>query len=159
MNLNPYQSPDEHEPPAPVYPWVPEREPWYRRYPLSSFLGLAVAVAVTVALWSAVLVLDQFRGSHELVLSILASVIYVAISPALFAIMWVFRTGGVTSTLIAFVMWCHLGMLLGTFLVIGSGGYEGFEQMIPLAQGVPCISLPIAILHGTIAGSRRGRAF
>ena len=133
---------------------MPRSEPWYRRYPLSSFLGLAVAVAArSLCGWR-----FSFWTSSEvptkLVPTIVANVIYVAISPALFAIMWVFRTGGVTSTLIAFVMWCHLGMLSGTFLVIGSGGDEGFEQIIPLAQGVPCISLPIAILHGTIAGSR-----
>ena len=179
MNSNPNQSPTEHEPSqrdtrqlhAEQQPSgldsirLVDREPWYLRYPLSSFLALNLAATVTVVLWIALIVLADSSSGGELLPAILGWLTYVVIGVALFAIMWFFQTGAVSSIMIAFVMWCHLlfvgyGLLGGLMtLIVGAPAGPGYDFPDSTVFAIPWIALPIAILHGVVVGVFRKRPF
>ncbi len=179
MNSNPYQSPSEHEHSqsdtrqlhAEQQPSEPDsirsvyREPWYLNYPLSSFLALIIATTVTVVLWIFLIVLADSSSGGELVPAILGWFTHVVIGVALFAIMWFFQTGAVSSIMIAFVMWCHLlfvgyGLLGGLLvLIVGAPAGPGYDFPDSTIFAIPWIALPIAILHGVVVGVLRKRPF
>jgi hypothetical protein len=110
--------------------------PGYLRYPSSSFLALVIAVAVTCASWLAATVLTWFAITIGAV--------------ALFGVMVFFRTGVLTSMLIAFVAWSHVGVV--AFAILSGGVYEGPEQY-PIVLFVWCAVWPLGLLHGLLFGA------
>jgi len=127
------------------------QDPWCLRYPVSSFLALILAAAVTVTLWMGLATLASWSSAG---VGILAWLVYVIIVVALFSIMCLFRTGMLTSMMIAFVAWSHIGAI--GFGVLSGGVYEGPEQY-PIVLFVWCTVWPLALLHGALFGSRVGR--
>jgi hypothetical protein len=160
MTDNPYQSPIEITPAPPARPRLAPPEPWYLLYPASSFLALVVAAAVTLFLWVALFVLGVASSRGDAAAGILVWLDHVAIVASLATITWFFRTGAVSSMMIAFVMWCHLGMIgIATVGTLVGGEYEGAEQGAFLLLGVATVALPAALLQGALVGLRRRRAF
>lgn len=158
MNLSPDQPPAEPQPLPSDYLRCLYSEPWYLRYPLSSWLALILAATVTVAPWTAVIVLEKYAIAGDLVLNILTFLAYVVIVVTLFAIMWFFETGVLTSIMIGFVAWCHLVSIgLGLLVGIAGGEYDSPNFVLPLV--FPCIALPVAVIYGAWLGSRRERGF
>jgi hypothetical protein len=130
---------------------------WYLRYPFSSFLALVLAAAVTIASWVALIMMAAFGIPGELLPAILAWSIFVIIAVAQFSIMWYFRTGILTSIMMACVAWSHLAFI-GLAISWGLTGrvYEGPEQY-PIFLRIVCIAFFVAVCHGAIVGSRIGR--
>ena len=136
---------------------------WCIPYPFSSFLALALSAGVAVALWMPLILLAESTTPGGLLTSILACSIHVLIVAAQFSIMWYFRTGILTSMMIAFVTWCHV-LLVGFVVLAGLLDFVGGAPAEPAYDfpsfsilGIPCIAFPVAILHGTLAGLRHGR--
>ncbi|HBO43868.1 MAG TPA: hypothetical protein DD670_08050 [Planctomycetaceae bacterium] len=126
-------------------------ERWYLRYPRSSFLALTLAALVTVGLWIPLAVLpDAF-----------ACLVCIILVATLFFIIWLFRTGTLTSIMIAFVAWYHLGMIaLALFCyATGTAYVYDFPRGSLDVCGISFIAAIIATVHGVIAGLRQGRSF
>lgn len=163
MNLNSCQPPASSSLPAKQpssldYFRSSYREPWYFRYPLSSWLALILAAAVTVTLWTALIVLEKYAIAGGLVIDILAWLVSVVTVVTLFTIMWFFETGVLTSIMIGFVAWCHLGAIsLAVLWSITGGEYD--SPNFVLLPGLLCISFPVAVLFGAWVGSRHERPF
>jgi hypothetical protein len=135
---------------------APSSRPWYLSYPIASFITLISAGTVTVAIWTVLVALAKRGTAGDLGTDILAWLAYVVIVAALFTIMWYFQPGIFTSIIIAFVAWCHLGVIgLAIVMVIIGGEYDGPNLLV---VAIPCIVLPVAVIHGVEAGSRRGEA-
>jgi hypothetical protein len=109
-----------------------------------------LATATTVAFWK---ILTGLAHAGDIVVGVAV----ICHSAALLAILWFFRTGCVTSILIAFVLWCHLGFMAAALACSLSG--EGYDFPNMLFAGVPCVALPVSVLHGVILGCRRERGF
>ena len=116
----------------------------YLRYPSSSLLALLLAATVTASFWLVNAALSDL-GSP----GVLVWLAWAVAAGVLFGIMYFFRTGILTSTVIAFVAWSHLGAF--GFAVLSGGVYEGPEQY-PLVLFVWCTVWPMALLHGLLAG-------
>ena len=139
---------------------VPHSRPWYLLYPLSSFLALILAGAVTVAMWTLLASLAKAGMPSEPGTNILAWLTYVVIVVALFTIMWYFQTGILTSIMIAFVAWCHIGVIGWAFLWCPTDSvYKGPVETILPFLGILCIAVLVAIIHGAIVGARRRKAW
>ena len=78
----------------------------------------------------------------------------------LFSIMWFFQTGVLTSIMIAFVAWCHLGVIaLAVLFGLAGMAYKGpVETFSPLFR-ILCITSLVAVIHGAIVGARHGRVW
>lgn len=127
-------------------------------YPLSSFLALFFSAAVTVILWIPWILLRNAMPPGDLLTDFIGLLIYGAIAVALCAIIRFFRTGALSTMLIAYVMWFHLNFValvnfawLTRSLYTASGHFD-------LAL-IPIIAIPLAILHGIVVGVRRRRWF
>ena len=142
------------------YPRLPHSKPWYLHYPLSSFIALILAGAVTMALWAVLVFLAEPGMPGQLVPTIVAWLAYIVIIVTLFTVMWYFQSGVVTSIIIAFVAWCHVGVIgLGLLWGLTGGVYEGPVEMISPLSGILCIMSVVGAIHGAIVGARHGRMF